>query len=26
MLDAAIIVDPVLDCDDEARGDELDHR
>jgi hypothetical protein len=25
MLDAAIVVDPALDCDDEARGHELDH-
>jgi hypothetical protein len=26
MLDAATVVDPALDRDDEARGHELDHR
>jgi hypothetical protein len=26
MLNAAIVVDPALDCDDEARGHELDHQ
>jgi hypothetical protein len=25
MLDAATVVDQALDCDDEARGQELDH-
>jgi hypothetical protein len=26
MLDIATVVDPTLDCDDEARGSEFDHR
>jgi hypothetical protein len=26
MLDAATVVDPALDRDDEARGHELDHQ
>jgi hypothetical protein len=26
MLDAATMVDPTLDCDDEARGHEPDHQ